>query len=189
MMTLPEVVGFVLALLMVLCSIRELHWTWPLAAASSMIYFFVFQDSGLYAEAGLQVVFVMLALWGWWQWMWRANAQASPLQVQRISRRGIALGVLTLAFLWPCIATLLVTLTDSDVPWWDALAVALSLIGQFMLGRKLIENWAVWVLVNALSIVLFAYKGLWLTGVLYAIFLVLSLLGWRVWRTQLQPRP
>ncbi|MFY7872249.1 MAG: nicotinamide riboside transporter PnuC, partial [Limnohabitans sp.] len=94
-----------------------------------------------------------------------------------------------LAVLWPGIASLLITLTDSDVPWWDALVVALSLIGQVMLGRKLIENWAVWIVVNALSVVLFASRGLWLTVVLYSIFLLLSLQGWRVWRSRLATRP
>ncbi|MFM8755481.1 MAG: nicotinamide riboside transporter PnuC [Limnohabitans sp.] len=189
MMSLPEGVGFVLALLMVLCSIRELHWTWPLAAASSVMYFFVFRDSGLYAEAGLQLVFVTLALWGWWQWMRRDASHVTALQVQRVRRSGVLLGVLALAVLWPGIASLLITLTDSDVPWWDALVVALSLIGQVMLGRKLIENWAVWIVVNALSVVLFASRGLWLTVVLYSIFLLLSLQGWRVWRLRLATRP
>lgn len=184
-MTSPtELAGFALALAMVYCSIRELHWTWPLAMASSVLYFFVFRDSGLYAEAGLQIVFAALALWGWWQWR-RPRAQASLLVIRRLSRAQWALTVLAAALLWPAIASLLITWTDSDVPWWDALPVALSLIGQVLLGRKYLENWTLWAVVNAVSIGLFAYKGLWLTSALYALFLALSLAGWRVWHRRL----
>ena len=72
-------------------------------------------------------------------------------------------------------------MTDSDVPFWDALPTAGSITGQWLLGRQYVENWPVWVLVNAISIALFAYKGLWLTVLLYALFAVLALVGWRAW--------
>lgn len=192
MTSLTELAGFALALAMVFCSIRELHWTWPLAMASSALYFFVFRDSRLYAEAGLQIVFAALALWGWWQWRRppaKASQSVSELAIRRLSRTQRGLTVLATALLWPAIASLLITWTDSDVPWWDALPVALSLIGQVLLGRKYLENWAVWAVVNALSIGLFAYKALWLTSALYALFLALSITGWRVWQRRLHPAP
>ena len=85
MSSVTELAGFVLALAMVFCSIRELHWTWPLAIASSVLYFFVFRDSRLYAEAGLQLVFVAVALWGWWQWRHPAEASAA-LPIRRLGR-------------------------------------------------------------------------------------------------------
>ncbi len=72
--------------------------------------------------------------------------------------------------------------TDTDVPWWDAFPTAASVLGQWLLGRKYVENWPVWIAVNLVAIGLFAYKGLWLTVVLYAIFVAMSLLGWRAWR-------
>lgn len=184
MSSVTELAGFVLALAMVFCSIRELHWTWPLAIASSVLYFFVFRDSRLYAEAGLQLVFVAVALWGWWQWRHPAEASAA-LPIRRLGRTQTVLTVLAAALLWPALAALLIAWTDSDVPWWDALPVALSLIGQVLLGRKYLENWTVWAVVNALSIGLFAYKSLWLTALLYALFFGLSLAGWRAWRRKL----
>lgn len=185
MISATELAGFTLALAMVFCSIRELHWTWPLAIASSVLYFFVFRDSGLYAEAGLQLVFVAVALWGWWQWQ-GPDRGVAPLQIRRLSRGQIWLTVLAALLLWPALAGLLIRWTDSDVPWWDALPVALSLIGQLLLGRKYLENWALWTLVNALSIGLFAYKSLWLTALLYTLFLGLSVAGWRAWRRKLE---
>ena len=75
--------------------------------------------------------------------------------------------------------------TDSDVPYLDALPTVGSVAGQFLLGRKLIENWLVWLAVNVFSVGLFAIKGLWLTALLYAVFAVLSVVGWQAWRARL----
>jgi nicotinamide mononucleotide transporter len=83
---------------------------------------------------------------------------------------------------WPLLGALLHRATDSDVPYLDALPTVASVTGQLLLGRKLVENWAVWVGVNLFSIGLFAYKGLWLTVLLYAVFTVLAVVGWRAWR-------
>ena len=188
-MSWTEALGFALALVMVVCSIRELHWSWPLAIASSILYFFVFRNSLLYAEASLQIVFAMLALWGWWQWLRRSDAQTPSVSIHRMTRRDWWLSVLALTFLWPGIAAVLMRYTDSDVAWWDALPTALSLIGQALLGRKLLENWLVWLAVNVISVGLFAYKGLWLTCLLYLIFGVTSVMGWRAWRSRLQVNP
>ncbi len=185
MISWTEALGFVLALVMVGCSIRELHWSWPLAILSPLLYFFVFKDSLLYAEAGLQLVFAVLALWGWWQWLRPGEDQQPALSLQRLPRQGWMLVGLSLGVLWPALAWLLLTYTDSDVAWWDALPTALSLIGQALLGRKYIENWLIWIAVNVLSVGLFAYKGLWLTCVLYALFIGLSVLGWREWQKRL----
>lgn len=189
MMSPTEIAGFVLALVMVVCSIKELHWSWPLAIISSVLYFFVFKDSLLYGEACLQLVFAALAFWGWWQWLRKGDDAQPALAIQRLSARGWAVVVVASAILWPALALLLQHFTDSDVAWWDALPTALSLVGQALLGRKYIENWLVWLVVNTLSVGLFAYKGLWLTCVLYAMFTLMSIWGWRAWRRSLPNKP
>ena len=90
-----------------------------------------------------------------------------------------------LALSWPAIGLFLKYKTDTDVPWWDAFPTAVSLVGQFLLGRKFLENWAAWMAVNAVSIGLFLFKALWLTAGLYLVFLVLSVAGWRAWKARL----
>ncbi len=185
MMSPIEVAGFALSLVMVICSIKELHWSWPLAITSSILYFFVFKDSLLYGEAGLQLVFASLALWGWWQWLRKGDDLQPALVIQRLSVRGWWLLIVVSALLWPALALLLQHFTDSDVAWWDALPTALSLVGQALLGRKYIENWLVWVVVNVISVALFAHKALWLTCVLYVLFSVMSVWGWRTWQRKL----
>lgn len=185
MISWTEALGFVLALAMVACSIRELHWSWPLAIASSLLYFFVFKDSLLYAEAGLQLGFAALAVWGWCQWL-RKNGEQEPIWViQRLPARGWWLAGAALTLLWSTLTWLLTHYTDSDVAAWDALLTSLSLIGQVMLGRKYLENWLIWAAVNAMSVGLFAYKGLWLTSLLYGLFIGLCVLGWRAWQKRL----
>ncbi len=184
-MSSVEIAAFGLGLAMVVCNIQQWHWGWPLAMASSILYFFVFQDSRLYGEAGLQLVFVAISLWGWWQWL-RTSEDAQPvITVQRLTARGWLWVLAASAALWPALAWLLHSFTDSDVAWWDALPTALSLVGQVLLGRKYLENWLVWVVVNVISVALFAHKGLWLTCVLYALFTGMSVWGWRSWRQNL----
>ncbi|RZJ25191.1 MAG: nicotinamide riboside transporter PnuC [Haliea sp.] len=180
-----ELVAVCIALVMVGCNIREIHWGWPLAAISSVMYFMLFWRSRIYGDAALQVAFAVLALWGWAQWLRGVRPDGSALKVARLSRNGVLLVVAACAVLWPAIGLFLKTYTDTDVPWWDAFPTAVSLVGQFLLARKYIENWAVWIAVNIVSVGLFAYKGLWLTVGLYTVFIVLSVVGWRAWRARL----
>jgi nicotinamide mononucleotide transporter len=180
-----EAAGFALALAMVGCNIREIHWGWPLAIASSILYYFVFWDARLYGDAVLQVFFAAVALWGWFQWLRGRRDDGSSLRPVRLTSRGIAATVGACALLWPATGWFLDTYTDTDVPWWDAFPTSVSLVGQFLLGRKFIENWLVWIVVNAVSVGLFIYKDLLLTAVLYVIFIALSVVGFRAWRGKL----
>jgi nicotinamide mononucleotide transporter len=180
-----EIGAVVIALAMVGCNIREIHWGWPLAILSSLMYFALFWRSKLYGDASLQIFFAVVALWGWYQWLRGHRADGSALRVTRLTRRGLALTVVACALLWPATGFFLKTFTDTDVPWWDAFPTAASLVGQFLLGRKFIENWAVWIVVNVVSVGLFAYKGLWLTVGLYSVFIALSWVGWKEWKHRL----
>lgn len=183
-----EVVAFGLAIAMVILNIRVNPLAWPLAAISSLLYFFLFWNSRLYGDASLQLVFAVVAMWGWWQWRRGAGSEGAALRVHSLSpaERGWLLVALALA--WPATGLFLRRYTDTDVPWWDAFPTAASLIGQWLLGRKYIENWLAWIVVNLVSVGLFAYKGLWLTTLLYGIFLAMSFVGWRAWRRMVVPR-
>ncbi len=177
-----EIVAFVLSIWMVLCNLRVNPLGWPLAIASSLLYALLFADSRLYGEASLQLFFVVVAFWGWWQWLRGHAADGTALNVHRLSARGRTLALMATLAAWPLLGWLLHRTTDSDVPWLDALPTVASITGQFLLGRKLVENWAVWLAVNVFSLGLFAFKGLWLTVLLYAVFAVLSVVGWCAWQ-------
>ncbi len=177
-----EIVAFVLALQMVVFNMRVNPLAWPLAIVSSLLYFLLFWNSRLYGEASLQIFFVAIAAWGWWQWLRGTQDDGRPLQVRRLAPTSRWLVLAVLAIAWPATGLFLARATDSDVPWWDAFPTAASLIGQWLLGRKYVENWPVWLVVNTVSVALFAYKGLWLTVVLYTVFIAMSIAGWRAWR-------
>ena len=182
-----EIGAFVLSLWMVLANMRVQLIAWPLAIVSSLAYLLLFAHSKLYGEAGLQVLFVVVAGWGWWQWRYGRQADGAALKVRYLSTRARWLLAAATLAAWPLLGLLLLRVTDTDVPFWDALPTAGSVAGQWLLGRQYVENWPVWVAVNSVSIALFAYKGLWLTVVLYALFLLLALVGWRAWAQRATP--
>ncbi|UDF34386.1 UNVERIFIED_ORG: nicotinamide riboside transporter PnuC [Shinella sp. XGS7] len=185
--TWTELLAFVLAVWMVVCNMRVNALAWPLALGSSLLYFLLFWDGKLYGEASLQLVFAALALWGWWQWLRGRDEQGHKLRVRLMSPRSRWLALLAVLAAWPLLGLLLDRQTDSPLPYWDAFPTVASLLGQYLLGRKYQENWGVWVLVNAVSVALFAYKGYWLTVLLYAVFIPMSVAGWRAWQRQLAP--
>jgi len=180
--TWAEVVAVVLSLAMVGCNIRVNPTGWPLAIAASLLYFLLFRHSRLYGQAALQLLFAAVALWGWWQWLRGRGSDGAALRVHRLAPRARALAIAATLAAWPLLGVLLARGTDSPVPYADALPTVASVTGQFLLGRKALENWAVWLAVNVYSVGLFAYRELWLTTLLYAIFALLSVAGWRAWR-------
>ncbi len=177
-----ELVAFAMALAMVFLNMRVHPAAWPLAIASSLLYGWLFRESRLYGEASLQLFFAAVGFWGWWQWLRGHQDDGQPLRVRALDARGRWTAIAVFALAWPALALFLGRATDSDVPWWDAAPTAGSLVGQWLLGRKYIENWPTWVAVNVASVGLFAYKGLTLTVLLYALFVGLSFVGWRAWR-------
>jgi nicotinamide mononucleotide transporter len=177
-----EILACVLSVWMVLCNLRVNPLGWPLAMLSSLLYALLFVSYKLYGEASLQLFFVLMAGWGWWQWRGARQANGQPLVVRRMHAQQLKWAALATLAAWPLLALLLRRFTDSDVPWLDALPTVASITGQVLLGRKLIENWPLWIGVNLLSMGLFAWKALWLTVLLYAVFAVLAGLGWRAWQ-------
>ncbi len=177
-----EVIAFALALANIACNVFEIHWGWPLTIVASALYAWLFYASRLYGEAGVNVFFAITALWGWWQWLrgHRAGYDA-PLRIARLDARGVLFTLAGWALAWLGCALLLRAITDSDVAWADGFVTAGSVVGTVLLGRKFIANWPVWLIVNAASVALFAYKGLTLTVLLYAIFFALAVWGWIGW--------
>lgn len=180
-----ELVAVVLALAMVGCNMREIHWGWPLAIVSSLMYFALFWRNRLYGDATLQIVFATLGGWGWFQWLRGRRPDGTALRVVRLGPRGVGLAIVASLVLWAGIGLVLKTFTNSDVAWPDAFVTAVSLVGQVLLARKYLENWAAWLAVNVVSVVLLAHKALWLTAGFYLVLVVLSVAGWRAWKARL----
>ncbi len=184
-----EVLAFVLALANIACNVWEIHWGWPLTIAASALYAWLFCVSNLYGEASVNVFFAVTAVWGWWQWLrGRRSDSDAPLQLEKLDALGLKKTALAWLVLWLVCSALLHFVTDSDVVWADGFVTAGSIVGTVLLGRKFIDNWPTWVIVNLASIALFAYKGLALTVVLYVIFLGLAFWGWWGWLQRYRQR-
>ncbi|MFC4150290.1 nicotinamide riboside transporter PnuC [Micromonospora mangrovi] len=185
--TWAEVLGFGTGVVNVWLVARQHIANWPIGIANVLLLMLLFWTAGLYADAGLQVVYVVLGAYGWWHWLF-GGERRSRLTVARTGRRewwGQAVaGVLLTAVLW----VLLDRLTDSTVPLADAVTTALSLLATYGQTRKLVESWWLWIVADLIYIPLYAYKGLWLTGGLYLIFLALCVVGLRAWRADLRLR-
>jgi nicotinamide mononucleotide transporter len=145
----------------------------------------VFYRSGLFADTGLQVVFIIVSIYGWWAWL-RGGDQHTELKVSRTSPAQAALLTLltiagTVAIWW-----LLRTYTPSTVPWGDSIVTSLSIVATYMLGRKMLENWILWNVANVISMALYIYKHLYLTTALYAVFFAMCTAGFIRWRKELK---
>jgi nicotinamide mononucleotide transporter len=179
-----EIIGTILGLVSVWLTVRQNIWCWPTGLVMVALYAVVFFQAKLYADAGLQVVYFVLQIYGWYEWLHGGKAR-SKLNVTRIRLRlGVVLVVIA-ATATAAMGYLLATKTDAALPYWDSTATVLSLIAQWMLARKIIENWLVWITVDLLSIGIYAAKALYPTMALYAAFLALAALGWIEWRKSL----
>ncbi|GAA3599408.1 nicotinamide riboside transporter PnuC [Klugiella xanthotipulae] len=184
--TVAELLGFLTGALCVWGVTRQYTWNWPVGLANNVVFFGLFFSAGLYADAALQVVFALLAVYGWIVWS-RGGRDApggaanAALPLRRASRRDVVvvltLGVVALGV----VGEVLTRLTDSTVPWPDAAVLVGSLLATWGQAKKILEQWWVWIAVDLVSIPLYLYKGLWLTAVLYVGFLALCVYGYRRW--------
>lgn len=177
-----EITGAILGVLFLSFEIKQNWWLWPLGILTSLFYIFIFFQAKFYADMGLQVYYVVISIYGWWYW-WRGSSDSqAELPIVRLSSRlGWMLAGLTLP-LFALIAFILMRFTDSPVPYWDAFTTALSITATWMLARKILEQWFLWMIVNVVSLVLYVYKGLYPTVVLFAFYAVLSFVGYVQWK-------
>ena len=186
--TWAEVLGFVTGGVNVWLVVRQNIWNWPVGIANVIFLGLIFVDGGLYADSGLQVVYVVLQAWGWWEWLY-GGRDRTRLVVQRTSRTEWAAIAVAGIAATALLTWLLSAWTDSTVPFWDALTTALSLAATYGQSRKLLESWWLWITADLIYIPLYAYKDLYLTSALYLLFLALCVAGLAVWRRDLRAVP
>jgi nicotinamide mononucleotide transporter len=183
-----ELLGFATGILTVWLVARQNIWNWPLGVVNVILLGLVFLAVGLYADAALQVVYVVLGLYGWWQWRY-GGAGRTRLAVRSTGRAEWAVLTGCGAAATAVLTFALTAWTDSTVPFWDALTTALSLMATYGQTRKLVESWWLWIAADLVYIPLYAYKGLYLTSALYVVFLALCVSGLLAWRRALPARP
>jgi nicotinamide mononucleotide transporter len=182
--SVTEALGFVTGALCVWLLARQNIWNWPIGIGNNLFYVVVFLRSGLYADSVLQIFYAGLAVYGWWTWLQKKSSEEELPVVHTTAATWMWLApatVVTSALLWLALSKF----TDSIVPGWDGLTTAISLAATWGQCRKLLESWYLWILADLIYIPLYIYKGLRLTAVLYAIFMVLCIGGLRAWHRAL----
>ncbi len=184
-MQVLEWVAAILSAVSVYLSTREHIWSWPLAIVSVAMYGFIFIEAGLYSDAGLQVFFCAISIYGWYEWL-HGGPRHGRLHVSRATRRA---WLVTLAFgtmFWLLLGTLTSRLQGVSLPFLDAGLTTVSVIAQIMMTRKILENWILWIAVDIVYVPMYAYKNLYPTAGLYAVFLALAIMGLVEWRRSLR---
>ncbi len=180
----PEVVGVAFGLVSVWLTVRENIWCWPTGLVNVGLFIIVFWQARLYADMGLQVVYVVLSLYGWYEWL-HGGRNRGALAVSRAPLPGVVGGALGGVAFAVFLGATLKHATDASLPYWDSATTSFSLVAQWMLTRKWIENWVIWIAVDVVYVGIYAAKQLYLTAGLYAVFLGLATLGLLEWKKSL----
>lgn len=175
-----ELFGFVLGILTLYFLVNENIWTFPVGIAMVIMFFIVFINGKLYADAWLQVFYIVIQFLGWWAWL-KAGPNRTELKI-RNSNLLITSGTLILVGVLVLILKPILANAHGSYPLWDALGTSLSIGGQILLTFKVIENWFLWIAADIIYVPLFWAKGLYFTSVLYTIFLGMCVAGIIEWR-------
>lgn len=176
-----EVLGFATGVWCVWLATRRHILNFPVGIANCALLLFLFWESRLFADASLQLVFIVLGLQGWWLW-WKGQ-EADRVPVSRLSGQELA-WTLGGSAIGAALLYGVLTWAKGSVPVLDAMITSLSLAAQWLLNRRKLENWFCWIAVDVISIPVYAYKQLYLIAVLYVVFLGLCLIGLRAWRVE-----
>jgi nicotinamide mononucleotide transporter len=179
-----EAAGVLFGIVAVYLTVRENVWCWPLGLVNVGLFVLVFWQARLYADMGLQVVYIGLCLYGWYEWLHGGESRGA-LAVSRTP--GWTIGLLALLGTAGAglLGLVLARHTNGSLPFWDSSTASFSLVAQLMQTRKWLESWIVWIVVDVVYVGIYVYKSLYLTAGLYTVFLLLAALGFREWRRSL----
>lgn len=180
-MNLLELLGVITGIINVWLTARANVWCWPVGIINVIVYFVVFFEAKLYADMWLQAVYLMLTGYGWYEWL-RGGAEQTEREISSAPKWELiivsALGVIAWISMW----RFLHTFTDAALPLADSFLTAASLVATWLMARKFIENWIVWIVADTLYVGMFLYKELFPTAILYAVFTMLAVYGLWSWR-------
>ena len=175
-----ESTAVIFAILYLILAVKQNILCWIAGIISSVLYFFIMQKAGLYMEAYLQVFYVVMGIYGWSQWS-ASNASNPSFIVNTWSKYQHMIAILIILALSLLSGFLLERYTDAALPFLDALVSWGAVVATYMVAKKLLENWIYWFVIDATSIFLFIERGLWLSAVLFATYLVIIFFGYQSW--------
>lgn len=182
---LLQIVGVALGLLYLWLEYRANIWLWIVGAVMPMVHGILYYKSGLYADCAMQCYYVVAGVYGLVVWLAGSRRKENPLRITHTPLRLVLPLVAIYGALHATLYILLTRFTDSTVPFWDSMTTAMSMVAMWMLSRKYIEQWLVWLVVDAVTVALYIYKGIPLTAALYGLYTALAVAGYLRWRKAL----
>lgn len=188
-----EIFGVVTALIYLFFSIRQKIWLWPFGILTSSFYIMVFFRSRLYADMGLQIYYLIISFYGWYFWLFKGPEKGkNSLEISTTTPKlAKSLFFITFLLYWLLVAALMkvphwLHIPGSSLIFWDAFTTAASITATWMLARKILEQWLVWIVVDLVSLGLYIYKGLYLTAGLFLVYSLLAVFGFMEWKKSLK---
>lgn len=180
---ITEIAGLLLGLLYLYWEFKADRRMWVASLVMTCNSLYVYWRAGLYADFGINVYYLLAAVYGWLLWSFglKRTKEKAELPITRVPVRQWGGLALAFAAVYALIAYLLLGFTDSTVPYWDALNTSLSIVAMWMMARKWVEQWLVWLVVDAVSVGLYIYKGIEFYAVLYGVYTVFAYIGYRHW--------
>lgn len=182
-----ELLGVIIGIIYLWLEYRASIYLWIAGIIMPAIYIFVYYRAGLYADFGINIYYLVAALYGWFAWrtgfaLFGKRDEKKELVISHTPRRHWPAIVAAYLIAQLFIAWLLINYTDSTVPWADSFTTALSIVGMWMLARKYIEQWWVWCIVDVACSALYIYKELYFTAMLYAVYAIIAIFGYCKWK-------
>jgi nicotinamide mononucleotide transporter len=177
-----EIIGVITGLLCVYLAAKNNILNWPFAIISVGIYIFIFFESRLYADMGLQFYFMAMNIYGWYYWSHKpANEKKTPVQL--ITRKELILSAIAIVVFTVFLGSVL-KYTPASYPYIDSFCAACSLVAQVFLARKVLENWLIWVFVDTIYVGVYIFKHLDLTAAMYAVYIGIAIMGYIDWKRE-----
>ena len=187
-MSFIEWIAVAFGLACVALTIYQNIWCWPTGLIQVILYVWIFDQARLYSDVLLQLVYIVLQIYGWYHWV-RGGPRDSTLAISRLTPISLSVWLLVSAIGTLCLGFAMHRYTSAALPYWDATITILSLVAQYLLSRKTLENWLFWIAVDVLGIGVYASKHLIATSGLYGVFLVMAICGWLAWKKSLKAQP
>ncbi|MEI7896480.1 MAG: nicotinamide riboside transporter PnuC [bacterium] len=163
---------------------KESLLAFPFGIVNVLIYVYIFYAARLYANAGINAFFFVMSVYGWYNWT-RKDSNDDTIRITRSSKQELLLNALAGIIFFFIIRLVLIRFTESSIPSWDAATTAVYIIAQWLLSRKKIENWILWISADTVMIGLCAWEGLYFSSFQYLVFTIIAILGFREWKTKL----
>lgn len=189
MLSIPwtELIAASLGALSVYWMTQQKPAAWPTGLVMVLMYIWIFYGARLYSEMLLQVIYVVLQIYGWWQWL-RGGKHHGGLAVSRLGLRGIGQGLLMGLCMTLALGFAMHRYTNASFPWLDAALTGFSLVAQYWMAKKRLQCWPLWMVLDVVYVGMFSAAGLYLTAMLYVLFTALAVHGWMQWRLNLNQR-